>query len=1356
MEWTKEQQQVIRERGSNILVSAAAGSGKTAVLCERIIERLCDKTDPFSLDRLMVMTFTRAAAEEMRERISLALRQRMETEEQKQQERDEELLSRLRRQRMLIKNADICTIDSLCQKLIREYYQELSIDPSFRVGDDGDLRLTRADVMAELLEDKYRDGDADFLAFAEAGSSIRGDEKLSELVLKTYDFIQGDPWPGRFLKRMLEECEAEIAGAYERLPWYRELMAGIGERAMEYEELLGLALELCNEEDGPAAYIEAVEELKSFMKKLAAIAAAADRDAEHDHTGADHASSQKAIFDPSGSDHTDSDHTCLDCAGSDYDRLYRLLHSFAPMRLKAARGKETDPFKKDSAKRIIDSCKDWLKGLKEEQIALPKDIFSDAVRGSAVFVRELLKLTEEFSERFTEAKRDKNILDFADLEHLCLEVLYKEGEEGMEPSEIADELALRTFEILVDEYQDSNMVQEELIRALSAERFGRPDVFMVGDVKQSIYRFRLARPELFMSKYEAYKRIIEDTARQEAPGQAISAQGKPGQEAAGQRITEQGGTAQGSAKGPSGQDAKKQEPILPGIRISLNKNFRSKGGVISAVNDVFSDIMRRSLGGIEYDEEARLHGAEADLIDAEDAVKTELRIIETEAKAKGEKDPENETDAGTKAVRALGEESLDEADESALDIDTEEHSPEEWEALLIASTIKELVNEQEPGTSFKIRDKQSGEERSLRYGDIAILLRAPGSRAKSYVDTLMAAGIPAYADSTTGYFSAPEVELILALLNIIDDPRQDIPLGAVMRSVIGGFSDEELALIRAASSGQETKSGLGDFYDALIYAADLREEGGGDAKEGGLSEKCRGFLKKLKHYRELSEVLSVSRLLDRIYFETGYLDHVSLLPLGRTRVKNLRMLMRRAEGFSEGGQRSVFDFVRYIEMLKWYNGDYGEESAVSDQDDIVRIISIHRSKGLEYPVVILADCARSFNREDRKESVMMDPELGLASDYVDINERIRYPGPKRSVLRERELRESLSEELRILYVAMTRAREKLIITANLKDAGAKLSKYLDMPPLRLGDGSLPRESLLKASSCLDLILLSRAMGCGSIGLKLKTAYELREESLLEEIKKADIRSELELIDKREVFDRYELDAMEKSINAAYVHEEETRLRPKLSVSELNESKAEHYDLDDKAISSDELEDISAGKSGASAGTAYHRLMELMDFREDHERLSGGAEPSEVLEQELSRIRDRGLMGEEDMGLLDKAVVLGFMQSPIFERMARAAINRRLWREQRFMASFPASVLSQEVKSDAPQLLQGVMDAYFEEEGELVIVDYKTDRLFKEEAFRERYGLQLRLYRQSLEQLTDKKVKECLIYSTALGRTVTVD
>ncbi len=1300
MRWTEEQQKVIDERGSNILVSAAAGSGKTAVLCERILSRLVDENAPMSLDRLLVMTFTNAAAEEMKERISSGLKAKLQEKKRQLAEASygeersgvEAVLERLRHQELLLRDADISTIDSLCSRLIRDYYQEIDIDPGFRTAEEGELKLIREDVLRDLLEEKYAEADESFMSFAEALSSRRSDEKLSKVIEDTYDFIQSDPWPRHFLARMLRETESEKKGDYEALPWFSYFMDRSSRDCREYSLMMEDCMDVCREEDGPAAYLPAAEELHSFFQRLGQT--------------------------------------------KDYKELRDLLNGFTPQRLKAVREKDADPVKKDGVKRCIEMARKYIKGL-AASVPLSTELLQITTAGSASYISSLIQLTESFMDRFSAAKKERNIVDFDDMEHLCLSLLYDEDGEKLMPSAIADELSRQYDEILVDEYQDSNLVQEAIIYALSGERFGHPDVFMVGDVKQSIYRFRLARPELFMSKYRSYGEPGREAA--ESGGETIESGGK----------TVVSGRIAGESKG---------------VRIDLNKNFRSRKAVLDAVNSVFSVVMQRELGGIEYDEAARLYPGAEYKDEGDEAYRAELSILD------------------------LPEEGSEEASEGT----------DELEARLIAERIKELMGE---GTATGLKLTSPEGSRRLSYRDIVILLRAPGSRAQTYVDVLSSQGIPAYTEATKGYFSSVEVETVLSFLSIIDNPRQDIALAAVMRSVIGGFSDEDLARLRSEDISQERSvyteamedTDQDDVYEAR--ARDIQDTGlyglydsllSTSGAETDLGRKCSDFIKLLNSFRRLSEILSVSRLIDRIYNSTGYYDHVRLLPMGHLRIKNLDMLLQRAETYAAAGESSLFDFVRYIELIRSYDTDYGE-AGESEAADLVRIMSIHKSKGLEYPVVILANAQKQFNREDTRADILMDSELGMGADHIDTEQRIRYPGLKKTAIKLRTTEESLAEELRILYVAMTRAREKLIVTGAVKNAGSRIEKYGSMSILRKEGAKAYVPELMAASSMLDVLLMSGACQGGSIKLRISSIPELSDRELMRELDRREDIDRLLEADIREIRDPGYTQAVISGLEFVYPYERETRLRPKLSVSELRNGEAEDYagraGLDDEIVEEDlfvsRLDALEAGSSvkgrdeGSSYGTLLHRFFELLDLagfyglavsdiRESVEKeKSAGKDKkdkqacmAEFIDKERERMAASGLLSSEELQRLDARDISSFLGSGLAAEMAEAAAHGRLKREQRFMALFPADVLDPLQGSSAPQILQGIVDAFYERpDGSIVIVDYKTDHLYDEAAFRKRYGRQLELYRMSLEKLLGKEGISAVIFSTAMKKAI---
>ena len=1222
MKWTEQQQKVIDTEHKNLLVSAAAGSGKTAVLVARILRMLTDPEDPVSVDRLLIMTFTRAAAEEMRERIGTALREAIRKDPENRW---------LRLQKALLPRARIATIDSICQNLIKQNYELLSLDPGFRVADEGELKLMRNDILTEILEEKYQEGDETFLRFAEIYGTGRSDDRLRELVEKAYRFIDSHPWPLRCLKQQREEILRESRGELGSLPWMQYLFGDLRGRMEEYRSLLQRAELCCQEPDGPLPYLEGVRELQQWGETLA--------------------------------------------AAEDYGKLQELLAGLKFQSLKQVRGPKYDPEKKAQVKAVCDQMKAYVKGLRESYGTLPEEALLLELRETAPYLLELCSLVEAFALRYEAGRREKNLVDFSDMEHLALRLLYREQEGEMVPSELADELAGQFHEILIDEYQDSNLVQEALVQALSGERFGRPNVFMVGDVKQSIYRFRLAKPELFMDKYGSYTSEISEEKND--------------------------------------------------LKIELNRNFRSRPEVLYSVNDIFFKIMQQHVGGVEYTDKTALYpGAAFPEGGKPGSYRTELLLLNLAEK-------EEEDDSGKL----------------------------ELEARLIAGRIREMIPLGGKEAPFMISDGKGG-FRPLRYRDVVILLRAPGTTAEQLVDTLGDYGIPAYTENASGYFSAPEVETMLAFLSVIDNPHQDIPLAAVLRSEAGGFGDDDLAFIRGEFDRrmEEKTPECRDLYAALSDMAKSQGE------KTLLGKKAASFLKLLEGLRRHGDFMPVYQLLSEIYRETGYYACVSALPFGMQRRKNLDMLLERARIFSETSYSGIFHFVRYIEELRKYDTDYGEAGTASEQDDLVRITSIHKSKGLEYPVVFLAGLDRQFNRQDTKETVLIDPDLGVASDYVDLESRVRYPGLKKEVLKQKLLTDSYGEELRVLYVAMTRAREKLILTAAVNDAVKKLEKWQGISGLLGEEEKLPKGVLMNGSSYLDLILMGLSEKGTNVEKKIISPYELSDR---EEVRETDRLREYEglrSLDLREMGDLSLAEELSDRESWSYPWQEDTRLSPKKTVSELRADAEGDYDDLSEAESefllqcedpeiTEALQILSGRLSqegqGARRGTAYHRVFQLLSF---------GTETD--ARQEILRMQAQGKLTEEEAALVDPEVIGHFLESDLGKRMAEAAARGALYRERRFMIGVPARELSPGAESQSLQLLQGIIDAYMEnEDGSLSLIDYKTDGFYglsreeAEECLRKRYGIQLGLYSRALEQLLGKPVKEQLIYSTFLGRTL---
>ena len=1215
--WTDEQKKVIETGHRNLLVSAAAGSGKTAVLVERIIRMITDPEHPVDIDKLLVMTFTNAAAAEMRERVETALGKLLDEDPGNKN---------LERQNTLIHHAKITTIDSFCLNLLREHFHELDLDPGFRVADEGELMLLKADVMKELLEEYYGREDERFIKFVDTYATGRTDGGLEEYILKVWEFSQSNPWPGEWIAACRKELRAGGTGEdrdpMEETAWMKYLIQDVKRQAEEFLDGLYGAADLAAEEDGPQAYAPMLAEDIRGMEELKE-------------------------------------------AGT-YREIAECLEGLKFGRLAAVRGKNVDPEKKEQAAAYRNVAKDGIKKMKA--LYLPGDI--DEVFADLDACREpilmLLELAEEFSARFQEAKEEKNLVDFNDLEHFALEVLTG-GSLDHRPGAVADELSEIYEEILVDEYQDSNEVQETLIRCVSRERFGTPNVFMVGDVKQSIYKFRLAKPELFLEKYESYGK--EDGLYQ---------------------------------------------------KIELHKNFRSRPEVLSSINDVFYRIMTKQLGNIKYTDDAALYpGAEFPETPVDGQAKTEVLLLNT------------------------GDPLFDGMDEEKAD-----YTAKEAEARLIAGEIKKLTD---PEHGMKIFNGKTGEYEPLKKKDIVILLRSLSGWSEEFLSVLGAAGIPAYAESRTGYFTAVEVETVLNMLALIDNPMQDIPLAGVLKSPIGGMKDRELAIVMAEFKKDPDRGEDIGFYGAVKR---YMEKHGESEEDAVIYRKLAAFRNLLTTLRKESMYLPVSRLIYRVFDLTGYDKYAAAMPAGKTRQANLAMLVQKAEDYEKTSYQGLFDFIRYIEKLKKYNTDFGEASRSGEHDDAVRIMSIHKSKGLEFPVVFLAGCGKKFNRQDARGRILIDEELGIAADFFDPEKKVKAPTLKKNVLARRSNLENMGEELRILYVAMTRAKEKLIITAGDKYMDNKLEKWGGIP----AGGALPFTTLSAASSYMDWILMASNGAKNTLDVKNVPVKDLLVEEAKNQEEKAKIYLELEQLRKAQP------EKIPGLIGVKYPYAADLALHAKMSVSELKEQgqfvddaesafliknvrEKEDSEIIDK-MSDTAAEEKARIKRASDRGTAYHRALELIHFAE----ISG----YDDIVKELDRIREEKRMQETAIDMVYPGVLTKFFHSDIAARMKQADRNGKLRKESQFVVGIPAREMNK-ADSDALILLQGIIDAWFEEDDGLVLVDYKTDRVKEggENILLDRYQIQLFYYAKALTQITGKKVKEAVIYSLALQKEIPV-
>ena len=1279
--WTSKQQEVIDSRNRNLLVSAAAGSGKTAVLVERIIQMISEGDRPLDIDQLLVMTFTNAAAAEMRERIGAAVEQKL-----KERPEDEHLWL----QAALIPQAQITTIDSFCLNIIRSHYNSLDIDPAFRMGEEGELSLLRGDCMGEMLENCYDEADAEFARFVEHFGRGKSDRGIEDVILQAWQFSQSHPWPGEWLASCQKELEEESILEMEESPWMVFLMKDVARQMEELSGQLGEAVQVCLEENGPLAYEPM---LISDRSKIEAIGRAA--------------------------------------ATGSFEALYNSLQNMSFGRLASIRSKDIDGDKKafvsacrDRVKKAVAKCRELYGQQSPEEVV-------ESMRGTRTVIRELLRLTGMFDQAYRDAKRERNVLDFNDLEHLTLEVLYEREETGdgeetvsRRPSQVADELSRQYEEILVDEYQDSNYVQEALITGISRERSGHPNVFMVGDVKQSIYRFRLARPELFMDKYETY-------SRERGPRQMIE----------------------------------------------LQQNFRSRESVLTSVNDVFYQIMTKNLGGITYTPETALYpGAKFEEVSG----KTVLDPEADAGKSGSREAAPVSLKAGTPTELLLvdtGADTLRQLDEDSLD-----YTAKELEARLIAGRIRQLVSEDQ---GILVWDKSRGGYRRARYGDMVILLRSMSGWSEVFVNVLMNEGIPAFAQTRTGYFNTVEVETILSLLSVVDNPMQDIPLAAVMRSPIVGMDDEEMAWMMAVYKRNSKKG-----QDRGVYGAWKLwlEEGWITVGLSGIpvktahsiSFKSRRLSVLMERLRGEARHLPIHELLYRVYRESGYYDYVSAMPAGETRRANLDMLVEKAAAYESTSYKGLFHFVRYIEKLKKFDTDFGEASVAGEQDNTVRIMSIHKSKGLEFPVVFLAGLGKRFNKQDAYGQILLDADLGAAADFLDLELRVKAPTLKKQALKRRTELETMGEELRVLYVAMTRAKEKLIMTAADKSLENKLGKWKDIP---LSQGQLPYTILASANSCLDWLLMAQpAIPASHMEMRQIQVKDLIGEEITRQIIRKMKKEDLLNLDGRRVYDAAFGTRLREVLEYEYPYESDIGLYAMVSVSELKKQSqigrtedaigTDSGNLEGIALgelkaltgsrdmagsgpgeSGEQKKTVSAGPNRAALrGTAYHAVLEHIHFHEIH----GLAEVKPVVDKLL----EGGFLDQEAHDFINPKVIWNFLSSPLGKRMAKAQSEGRIHKEQQFIIGIPAREMGLG-DSDELVLIQGIIDAYLEEEDGLVLIDYKTDHVPEGDPkqgakmLAERYRVQLDYYERALTQLTGKHVKERIIYSLALQMSINV-
>ena len=1239
--WTPAQKSAIDTRDCNVLVSAAAGSGKTAVLVERIISMITDPDKNIDIDRLVVVTFTKAAAAQMKDKIRKALDSMLD---------DNPGDVNLLRQITLLNNAQITTIDSFCLWIIRNHFPEVNLDPGFRIMDEGEKKLIENDVLEDVLEEFYAEADEEFFNLVDAFGMGRDDSGLVSIIDKIYRFSRSNPW----IDEWFDECMLVYDDETYDNPAIKELYDSIKNALLDYRDKYNRLVDICSEPAGPAAYTGALQSDLLGINEM--------------------------------------------INSQDFGELGRRIRMFSFEALSRKKDAGADPDIKEYIKGQRKLFKDYI-GRLNDKIFLKDDegIFAD-MQGAGIQIRTLLKVAKVYAKRVSEVKREKGIIDFNDMEHLALSILVKKEDGKLVYTETADKLANRFEEILIDEYQDSNQLQEVILNAVSKTRLSgeNNNIYMVGDVKQSIYKFRLACPELFIEKYDTY--------------------------------------------GETGDN----------VRIELQRNFRSRENVLECANDVFSHIMNKNFSGIGYDDSVRLNAGfpypeYSDSNYGDEANKsTDVILISSE----------NEEEATTR----------------------------ELEAGRLAKLIEGIVS-----SGVNVYDADENIYRPAEYRDIVILTRSVTGWADTFADALMDRGIPAYTDSSTGYFSVREIQVILSMLTIVDNPVQEISLAAAMMSYFGGFTAAELGMVRKLGREHADKNTHNNLYEHLKVTAGLGEDGnaldGAGIKSGGademqesdvkqLSGKCALFLAKLTEYRDKSSVEPLYDLCWEMIYDSGYYDYVGTMPAGAQRQANLNVLLERAAGYGKSSYSGLFNFLRYIERLKKFDEDFAEGAASLDNENLVRIMSIHKSKGLEFPIVILAGAHKSINFMDATAPVLVDQNLGIAVDYVDLDRRTKTPTIIKGAMARRIVRESIAEEERLLYVAMTRAREKLIITGVVKDADKTLDKYRGRAEQLAADGILSFADSENIKNYLDMIMPVCLMDSDKLKGSFKVMVDDGENSWADVSEAGEMADEI----KEAASDKNLTVQTETSVSyplldelPEYVPDDNAAGRMKLTVSQLKAMQADDdseenaymdesvkaalkKEADDEQTDSEAMVEPSnsiipkfiSGKEVKLAanerGSAYHRVMECLDY--------SVSVNLEGVKADIESMLETGKMDELQVKSVNPWDINTFVQSDTGRRVANAVNYGSVRREQPFVFEYEG------------QLIQGIIDLYFEEDGELVIVDYKTDRVNKstagEQELVKRYAIQLDYYAKALAQLTGKYVKEKIIYSFTLGKGIIVD
>ena len=1179
MKWTSEQEQAIMEKGSNILVAAAAGSGKTAVLVERIINKIIK--DHIDIDKILVVTFTNAAASEMRERILDAIYKKLDKEPNNEE---------LQRQIFLLNKSSICTIHSFCLDVIHNNFFELDIPSNFRIADTTEIELLKQEVLEDLFEEKYNNNDSDFLKLIETYTSYSGDEPLKESCLEIYEYIQSSPFPNDWLEEKVEMFAKKENDDFAKSTWGKILINKFAKQIENKIIMLENVRMKLQRESNLDKFIKVIRKDIDMLEEIRIATKKSWNDA--------------------------------------YNVAMKLEFDKWPVDRKIV----SDT--KEQAKKIRDIMKKNIKKIIDEMFSYNSEEAYESIYEMYEILKIMKNLIIDFKNKFSKSKKERNIIDFNDIEHMALEILVKKDGKQIIPTEVCKKYQEKFEEIAIDEYQDSNLVQEYILNSISRNN----NIFMVGDVKQSIYRFRQARPELFLEKYNKYKQ-------------------------------------------------KNEKEESENLKIKLFKNFRSRKTILDITNLIFENIMSKEFGDIDYNEQEYLNYG-ANYAEGKEEPKTQIYMLDMQD----------------------GDELEEESEDKFIE-------KEEIEAKFVAKKIREIVDSKE-----LVWDKKQNKYREVMYKDIVVLLRSTSVLAPIYEKEIMSLNIPVFSDTSSQYLDSIEISTIMSLLKIIDNPMQDIPLVTVLRSPIFNFSDNELVEIRLCDKKSQ-------FYVALRKSLVQVND--------RLKSKIEDFLNKIEEFKQYEKEKPLNEFIWKIYIETGYYDYVTLMQNGKQRRENLKLLFEKAKQYEKASFKGLFHFINFIERMKLGSQDMGAAKIIGENEDVVRIMSIHKSKGLEFPIVFLSSTGKKFNLRDLNGKILLHQDLGIGPEYINYERKISYSTMAKEAIKLISKRESLSEEMRVLYVALTRAKEKLIITGISNNAKKDIERKKEL--LNIYGNEIQISLLEDCKNYLDWIMYVQLK---ENPVELIDFYIQNVSDIDIEEKEEENQDKLKEIEYR-MNGKWSKEIAEK-LEWKYTRKGLTNIPTKMSVTQIkqiNERKEEKEKIDTVPnFMKEEIEITSARK-----GTLMHLCIQKMDENKEYSITD--------IKEFIRDLEERYIITKKEAMSIPIKKLYEYTKTKLWKELKEA---KQIKKEEPFYIEIPANEIM-ETEDNEKILVQGIIDLYYiNKNDELILVDYKTDYVKSKEELVNKYRTQINLYAKALEKALGKKIAKKEIFSIYLEEEIEIE